>query len=209
MGFETSTNIFSPDGRLLQLERALISPQLSSNITFSIFENKMCLVFEKKQTDGISFKQIHKVHENVYLSFAGLCPDFFRLKNILLYRIADMKLQEFTLTIQMITDLTAKILQNYSLSSGRPFGLQILVFGFDLNKIKAYIVETDGNYSEFMAGSLGRKKTEVNKFLEEVEINKSSAVDAVVSEVQNDTKKMDIFIIGADGIQQREMLGED
>lgn len=208
MGFETSTNIFSPDGRLLQLERALISPQLSSNITFSIFENKMLLVFEKKDTtNAIPFKQIHEIYDNVYISFSGLCPDFFTLKNMILIKIGNAKLNEINLSIEMINDFIANILQNCSLSSNRPFGLQILLFGLNLNNfIKCFIIETDGNSCEFIAGSLGRKKNEVIKFLENMEIDKDSALNAVLSEVQNENNKLDVFIVGPNGIQNKYSL---
>lgn len=209
MSFESNKSIFSPDGRLLQLERALSSPNLSSNITFSIFENELSVVFEKKNTQNlIPFKQIHSLSENIFISFCGLCPDFYIFKTEILVDIANLKLKEVDVDIEMVCSIISDIFQTQCISAGRPYGLQILLFGILDEKVKAFIIETDGNYAEYFAGSLGKKKKDVIKVLESSQLDKMTALTAVISEIQNDRSKLDIFTFNESGLKQKEFLDE-
>ncbi|XP_040582375.1 uncharacterized protein, partial [Lepeophtheirus salmonis] len=193
MASEANSTIFSPDGRLLQVEYALKASAQGSNITFTINDNKVTLAREIKNLSPMIEPEdfLHPISENKYLVFSGLVPDFYVLKKaaVIISTNYKKRTSEEISTRELVAELS-DFVQYGTLSGKRPYGVQILVIGIEEIPL-CFIIESDGNFIEYFAGSIGRKKEDVISYMEKGEISPNSAYKAIFDVVQNDTKKIE------------------
>lgn len=204
MTSEQDSTIFSADGRLYQVEYALKASEQGSNITFSIFDGKASVAREIKNANKLVEREdfLHKISENKYLTFSGLVPDFYVLKKAAVMILTNYKAQtsEEMSTRQLVSKLS-DFVQYATLSGKRPYGVQLLVVGVEKAPV-CFVIEADGNFSEFFAGSIGRKKEEVISYLEKSNICENTSVKAIFDVIQNDFNKIEAFEISLAGINK-------
>lgn len=71
------------------------------------------------------------------------------------------------ISVQLLTKEVASVMQEYTQSGGvRPFGVSLLVAGFDEAGPHLYQVDPSGSYWAWKASSIGKNMTNVNTFLE-------------------------------------------
>ena len=71
------------------------------------------------------------------------------------------------ISVQLLTKEVASVMQEYTQSGGvRPFGVSLLIAGFDESGPHLYQVDPSGSYWAWKASSIGKNMTNVNTFLE-------------------------------------------
>merc|ERR1712025_372532 len=74
-------NVFSPDGRLIQLEHAHKSSDQGTLITFACCKESIAIAFDLKSINPLKIPNelVYLIDENIYLSFSGLRPDSLKI----------------------------------------------------------------------------------------------------------------------------------
>ncbi|XP_040578073.1 proteasome subunit alpha type-2 [Lepeophtheirus salmonis] len=172
--YSFSLTTFSPKGTLVQIEyalKAVISGAASVGIKAS---NGVVLATEKKHKSSLHEEHsIHKIEEissNIGMTYSGMGPDYR-----LLVRKARKMSEEYTMiygekipTSQLVARV-ADVMQEYTHSGGvRPFGVSLLIAGWDEEANKPYLFQCDpsGAYFAWKATAMGNNFVNGKTFLE-------------------------------------------
>jgi len=179
MGYDRAITIFSPDGRLYQVEYALEAVKRGLTTIGILCTDGVLLLAERRKfsplLDEMTIEKIVKIDDHIGFAYAGLGPDARVLIDIarndaqihrLLY---DEPIPPETL-IRRICDLK----QNYTLYAGaRPFGVAFLVAGIDDTKPILMGTEPGGAYAGYKAHVLGAGSQIAQEILEKELSNKA------------------------------------
>ncbi|KAI3409755.1 Proteasome subunit alpha type-7 [Globodera pallida] len=217
--YDRAITIFSPDGRLFQVDYAQEAVKKGS--TAVAVKGKDCLVIgvEKKSIptlqDERTIRKIHALDSHVMVAFAGLSAD----ARVLIDR-ARIECESYKLTLEdrvslrHISRTIADIKQKYTQTTGRrPFGISMLVAGFDPDGTpRLFKTEPSGVYYELLAGSVGRSEKVVKEYLEKEYSNEKTAneedtlklmIKSLSPVVQSGPQNIEIAVIkwvdGSDG----------
>jgi len=168
-GFSLTT--FSPSGKLVQIEYALARVASGATSLAVKAKNGVILATEKKLPslmDQSSIQKINLITENIALVYSGMGPDCR-----VLLRKGRKKAQAYyrtykeQITVAQIVKELASIMQEYTQSGGvRPFGVSLLIAGWDDQGPQLYQVDPSGSYFAWKACAIGKNFTNAKTFLE-------------------------------------------
>ncbi len=176
-GYDRSLTMFSPEGRLYQVEYALEAVRRGTLVIALKSKHGATLVTRKKFTklmDSSTIEKIFQMDEHMGCAIAGLHAD-----SRILVDYARVQCQVHRLTynepvrIQTITRKLADIKQQYSQHGGvRPFGSSLLIVGIDPDgKPRITTTSPSGTYWSWRGTAMGRNsdaaREELNKELNE------------------------------------------
>ncbi|CAJ0562149.1 unnamed protein product, partial [Mesorhabditis spiculigera] len=170
-GFSLTT--FSPSGKLMQIEYALnavkngqpsVGLRAADGVVLAT-ENVGSLLFEDQP-------KIEKLSNHIGLVYSGMAPDFRLLvkKGRKIAMEYEMAYGEEIPTVQLVTKLAA-VMQEYTQSGGvRPFGVSLLVAGWDKEpgngRPLLFQCDPSGAYFAWKATALGKNDVNAKTFLE-------------------------------------------
>lgn len=213
--YDRAITIFSPDGRLFQVDYAQEAVKKGS--TAVAVRGKDCVVIgvEKKSVpvlqDDRTIRKIHELDTHVMAAFSGLSADARVLIDYARRECESYKLTlEDPVSLARISGIIADIKQEFTQTTGRrPFGISMLIGGFDPNgSPRLYTTEPSGVYYELLAGSIGRNEKVVKEYLEknyndETTATEASTLKMVVKSlspvVQTGAQNMEIAVMKLDG----------
>lgn len=202
--YDRALSIFSPDGRIFQVEYAQLASERGSPVIFYSDEKTISVAIEKRAeskhrilSDLDKFKE---VETNIYVSFAGIHPDSAVILDRIIYIAREYCISNNEkIDIKKLALETSDYIQRYTITGGcRPFGVKLVLFGFDNTKPIIALIEPDGNYSFYKGGAIGQKS---EKATEELEKHGStlSPTQAVIKTLftvaQKDPNKMSVYEI--------------
>merc|ERR1712167_472818 len=159
-------------GKLVQIEYAISAVQQRPTALGIKATNGVVVATEKKMPtpliDETSVEKTANQTKNVGVAFSGLAPDFR-----VLVKKGRKKAQEYFkiykehIPVSQIVRELASIMQEFTQSGGvRPFGVSLLVAGFDDNGPQLYQVDPSGAYWAWKASAIGKNYLNANTFLE-------------------------------------------
>jgi len=163
---------FSPSGKLGQLEYALKAVNSGATSLGIKAVNGVVIATEKKMASALvdesTVEKISRVTDQVGVVYAGMGPD----ARVLVRKARKLAVQYHTTyreqvpVAQLVRD-TAAVVQEFTQSGGvRPFGVSLLVAGFDDHGPQLYQVDPSGTYFAWKASAIGKNMSNAKAFLE-------------------------------------------
>src|SRR3989344_7482600 len=172
MGYDRAITMFSPDGRLLQVEYAKKTVRQGSTAIGLVCKDAVILVTDKRIVDKLivadAVEKIWQVDDHIALTAAGILSD----ARVLVER-AQLKAQENKVTydspidvLTIVRDL-ANLKQMCTQSGGlRPFGVSLLIAGVDETGLRLFETDPTGIYFQYKATAIGEGELEVKNILQ-------------------------------------------
>eukprot|EP00826_Nyctotherus_ovalis_P032697 TRINITY_DN2633_c0_g1_i1.p2 TRINITY_DN2633_c0_g1~~TRINITY_DN2633_c0_g1_i1.p2 ORF type:complete len:232 (+),score=70.08 TRINITY_DN2633_c0_g1_i1:187-882(+) len=163
---------FSRQGKLDQLDYALEAMMRGESSIGICAKNGVVLASEKKITSALideeSFHKIELLGVAKGISFSGLSTDFraLLLKGRKEYQRFDSTYKT-PVTTQRISEKMSKVIQEATQSGGvRPFGVSLLIAGYDHDGPHLYQIDPTGAYFGWKATAIGKNMVGLKNFLE-------------------------------------------
>ncbi|KAL3901193.1 MAG: hypothetical protein SGCHY_000795 [Lobulomycetales sp.] len=170
--YSFSLTTFSPSGKLVQIEHALTAVAQGITAIGIKAANGVVIATEKKHSsvlvDDSSIEKVVMVSQNIGLVYAGMGPDARVLVDKARKAAQEYKkvYMEEPPTMILVTEVAA-VMQEFTQSGGvRPFGVSILVAGFDARGPSLYQVDPSGSYFAWKATAIGKNMINAKTFLE-------------------------------------------
>ena len=170
-GYDRALTVFSPEGRLFQVEYALEAVRRGTLAVAVKSKEDVCLAAEIKISsrlmDADSIDKIFQVDEHIGVAISGLHADSRALINY-----ARVQAQSFRLTydepvrLNMLAKTIADLKQQYTQFGGvRPWGCAFFLIGIDAMGTQIFTTSPSGIYRSFKAYALGSGEATAREFL--------------------------------------------
>lgn len=188
--YDEAITMFSPEGRLYQVEYALEMVKRGSPIVgLSSEEGAVLVASEISQSrleDNSIFRKIFQLDNHVGAAIAGLSSDARSLINQARLTCQSNKLlYDEPVEIESLALSISDLLQMYTQNAGvRPFGVSMIIAGVDSTGCKVFTTDPAGSYRGYSAISVGQRSEETNKFLATIYRDDLSLDEAVAFAIE-------------------------
>lgn len=173
MAYDRAITVFSPDGRLFQVEYAREAVKRGTTTVGVKFRDGVVLIVDKRITSRLvepsSIEKIFVLDDHVGCATSGLVAD---ARSLVDRARIDAQLNRVTydepISVLSLVKRICDFKQSYTQYGGvRPFGTALLVAGVD--DTGAHLIETDpsGALMEYKASSVGSGRNQAMEFFEE------------------------------------------
>lgn len=170
MGYDRASTIFSPDGRLLQVEYARKTIKAGSTAVGVTCKDGVLILADKRVVEklivGKSVEKIFQIDEHIGASASGILSD----GRILIER-AQVVAQQHRVTYntpietESLVKDTCNVKQSYTQTGGaRPVGVSIMFMGAGA-KNHIFVTDPTGTFFEYKATAIGEKDDAVKEIL--------------------------------------------
>lgn len=173
MAYDRAITVFSPDGRLFQVEYAREAVKRGTTTVGLKFKDGVVLIIDKRIASNLieadSIEKIFKIDDHIGCATSGLVAD----ARILVDRARiEAQIHKITygepIPVETLVKKICDFKQNYTQYGGvRPFGTALLIAG--INGSNTHLFETDpsGALMAYYAGSIGAGRNKVIEIFEE------------------------------------------
>jgi len=204
--YDSRTTIFSPEGRLYQVEYAMEAIGHAGAAIGVTATDGIVLAAEKKLTSkllepAISSEKMYKLDDHIACAVAGITSD----ANILI-EYARVSAQRYIyayqepIPIEYLVQQICDLKQGYTQYGGmRPFGVSFLYAGWDKNYgFQLYQSDPSGNYGGWQASAIGANNQAAQSILKTDWKPEFKIKDAVKLAIKVLSKTMDSTSLTAD-----------
>jgi len=173
MAYDRAITVFSPDGRLFQVEYAREAVKRGTTTVGLKFNDGAILIIDKRITSPLiepsSIEKIFKIDDFIGCATSGLVAD----ARVLVDRARiESQINKITYNERIPVDVLVKKIcdfkQNYTQYGGvRPFGTALLIAGVDDKGVHLYETDPSGAMMSYKAGSIGSGRSVVMEIFEE------------------------------------------
>lgn len=222
-GYDRAITVFSPDGRLYQVEYAIETVRRGTLAIGLKSKDGVILAVEEKarklQISNVTQK-IFQVDDHIGVAAAGYIPDartqvdharFFAQSNRLIY--------DEPVDVEGVAKNLADMAQQFTQYAGvRPFGVALILAGVDKNGASLYLTDPSGTYIGYDAVAIGAGSDQVTEFLEkqyqmEISMDDAGALAMesiyLVSEEKTGTRHVKMAVIDNETKTMRRVEDND
>lgn len=171
-GYDRAITVFSPDGRLYQVEYAIETVRRGTvAIGIKSKDGIVIAVEEKPRKLQISdtAQKIFQVDEHLGVAAAGYIPDArSQVDNARFFSQSNKMIYDEPVEIETVAKHLADQCQQFTQYAGvRPFGVALILGGIDNDgACSLYLTDPSGTYISYDAIAIGSGSDQVNDFLE-------------------------------------------
>ena len=187
-GYDRAITVFSPDGRLYQVEYAIETVRRGTiAVGIKSKEGIVIAVEEKSRKLQISeiAQKIFQVDDHVGVAAAGYIPDArSQIDNARFFSQSNKLIYDEPVEVETIAKHLADQCQQFTQYAGvRPFGVSLILGGVVNKTPQLYLTDPSGTYISYEAIAIGASSDQVTDFLEKTYKNDLSLDDASVLSV--------------------------
>ncbi|CAG8511967.1 7488_t:CDS:2 [Paraglomus occultum] len=175
---------WSPQGRIHQIEYALEAvKQGSAAVGLRSKTHAILLVLKRSSGDLSSYqKKIIKIDDHIGIAIAGLTSDARVLSNFMRTQAMRSKMlfNRPLPVYRIVSAIGDKAQTNTQHYGGRPYGVGLLIVGYDEKGPHLYEFAPSGNFFEYYAMSIGARSQSAKTYLEK---HYESFADATLDEL--------------------------
>ncbi|QHS15990.1 archaeal proteasome endopeptidase complex subunit alpha [Halopenitus persicus] len=171
--YDRGITIFSPDGRLYQVEYAREAVKRGTASIGVRAADGVVLVADKRARSSLmepaSVEKIHKADDHVGVASAGHVADARKLIDFARRQAQVNRLRYGeAIGIETLTkDITDHIQQYTQVGGARPFGVALVVGGIENGEPRLFETDPSGTPYEWKALSVGSNRSDIREYLEE------------------------------------------
>jgi len=217
-GYDRAITVFSPDGRLYQVEYAIetvkrgtiaLGIKTKHGIIFAADEKPRKLqVVEESQ-------KLFKVDQHIGIAAAGYIPDARgQVTDARFFSQSSKMVYDESVSVETVAKHIADQCQQYTQYAGaRPIGVALIIGGVDENGTSLFLTDPSGTYIPYNAVAIGADSDRVTEFLKKhykpemtLEESKMLAISSInmissdvkgsehikISQIKSDTKQFEI-----------------
>jgi len=173
MAYDRAITVFSPDGRLFQVEYAREAVKRGTTTVGLKFKNGVVLIVDKRIASRLiepkSIEKIFKIDGHIGCATSGLVADARILVDQarVIAQINKITYDE-DMSVEELVKRVCDYKQNYTQYGGvRPFGTALLVAGVDDQGEHLFETDPSGALVSYKAGSIGAGRNAVMEVFEE------------------------------------------
>ena len=171
--YDRGITIFSPDGRLYQVEYAREAVKRGTASVGIRTSDGVVLAANRQVSSPLmersSVEKIHKVDAHIGIASAGHVADARQLVDLARRRaqIEHLRYGQ-TVGVETLTRAVTDHIQEYTQTGGaRPFGVALLVGGIDSGEPRLFETDPSGTDYEWQAAAIGRNRDVIQQVLED------------------------------------------
>ena len=221
--YDRGITIFSPDGRLYQVEYAREAVKRGTASVGVRTEDGVVIAADRHARSPLierdSIEKIHEIDSHVGVASAGHVADARQLIDVARRQSQVNRLRyDEPASVESLTKEITDYIQQYTQTGGaRPFGVALLVAGIEDGEPRLFETDPSGTPDEWQAVAIGGSREDIQSFLEdeyaegmdlEGGIELALRALASVNEEGLDATGVDIATIDVES-EQFEKLAED
>ena len=224
MGYDRAITVFSPDGRLYQVEYAREAVKRGTTAVGIKAKDGVVLIVDKrvssKLLEASSIEKIFKIDEHIGVASSGLVGDARALVDRARVECQINRVSyDEPIPVEALSKKLCDHMQNLTQYGGiRPYGTALLIAGVSDGECRLFETDPSGTLLEYKATGIGIGRAAVMKVFEE-EYNPESVIkDAILlglkalhsaTEGKFDVDTVEIGVIGKDKPAFRKMSQEE
>ncbi len=197
MAYDRAITVFSPDGRLFQVEYAREAVKRGTTTVGLKFKDGVVLIIDKRITSRLiepsSIEKIFVIDDHIGCATSGLVAD---ARSLIDRARLDAQINEITyaekIQIKTLVKRICDFKQTYTQYGGvRPFGTALLIAGVDETGPRLFSTDPSGALMEYKASSEGSGRSGAMAYFEEnykENISSEEAVDMGIKALHKGTE---------------------
>ena len=173
MGYDRAITVFSPDGRLFQVEYAREAVKRGTTAVGIKAKDGVVLLVDKRVTSRLleaeSIEKIFQIDEHIGVATSGLVADARALvdRGRVEAQINKVVYDE-AIGVEVLAKKICDYKQTYTQFGGvRPFGTALLIAGVERDMVRLFETDPSGALLEYKATAIGAGRSEVMEYFEE------------------------------------------
>jgi proteasome alpha subunit len=171
-GYDRALTIFSPDGRLYQVEYAIETVRRGTLAIGIKCDEGVVLCAEervRKLQNGDLSQKLFQVDDHIGIAAAGYVPDARVMVDQARVQAQNNRLiYDEAIDVEAIARHLGDAAQQFTQYAGvRPFGVSLIVAGVDKNGPSIFVTDPSGTYLGYDAIAIGGGGDQVNELLEQ------------------------------------------
>ena len=170
-GYDRAITVFSPDGRLYQVEYAIETVRRGSVAVGIKFADGIVIAGEertRKLQITESAQKLFKIDDHIGVAAAGYIPDArSQVDNARFFSQSNQLIYDEPVDVATVAKHLADQCQQFTQYAGvRPFGVALILGGLNKDGPHLFLTDPSGTYIEYNAIAIGAGSDRVTPFLE-------------------------------------------
>lgn len=185
-GYDSAITVFSPDGRLFQVEYAREAVKRGTTAIGIKAKDGAVLLVDKRISTRLveidSIEKIFQIDDHIGVAASGLVADARALVDFARVQAQINKTTyDEPIGIETLSKEICDFKQSYTQSGGvRPFGTSLIIAGIDGERMRIFETDPSGALLEYRATGIGSGRNEIIDFFEKKYSENIDINDAIV-----------------------------